>query len=221
MKFRCATWALTAALLVVPAGVTLGAGPASAVRGDGVIGSVSSLAGSTGQTNVVHETSQACLSALKVANERRAKGVAVAPESTCDVTIVATESTARTLSPTEAVAVRGVAGVLLDTNPVYSKSYLYTVYQGTDQENMKGTYYYDGFHVWQSSSYRGHIGSKSCWVSYSDMYSIDIKACTGGGNATSSIAAHMQLFVSVKLVSWREDYYVTMKPGGTSSIRKG
>jgi hypothetical protein len=140
------------------------------------------------------------------------------------VTIVATVSPARALSPIQSAAVRGAAAVPADVNPVYSKRYQYTVYQGTDQENMKGTYYYDGFHVWQSSSYRGYVGSKSCWVSYSITYSIDIQRCDGGGNSTSSIAAHMQLWVTLAKVtplSWREDYYVTMKPGGTSSFRKG
>lgn len=110
-----------------------------------------------------------------------------------------------------------------DVSPVYSRSYRYTVYQGTDQENMKGTFFYDGYHVWQSTSYRGHVGSRSCWVSYSITYSIEIKACTGGSISTSSISAHMQLWVTLAKwtpISWREDYYVTMTPYGSTSIRK-
>lgn len=212
MKFRTAGWALTAALLLVPTVVTTGAGSAIALGGVG------------DQTRVIHETSQRCLTALGGANQRRDGGVALLSPSVCDVKIVETLSPARKLSAHEADLARRDAGIAADTNPVYSKGYQYTVVQVTDQEVMKGTYYYDGFHVWQSTSYRGHVGSKSCWVSYSVTYSIDIKACTGGGLSTSSISAHMRLLVTlakITPISWREDYYVTMKPIGSSSIRKG
>jgi hypothetical protein len=209
MTFRKVTYALTTTALLLSSVTVFG--PASATAAE-----------EAATSTVTHETSQRCLAAMASAGGD-VRGGARISSSACDVTIIETLSHPRKLSPDDSATARRAQGIEADTNPVYSRSYQYTVYQGTDQENMKGTYYYDGFHVWQSTSYRSRVGSKSCWVSYSITYSIAIKACTGGGNSTSSIAAHMQLWVTLAKwtpISWREDYYVTMKPTGTSSIRK-
>ena len=210
MKVRSVAGAIPIVVLLVSSTVTAGTASASAATVDG-------------ETTVSHLTGQRCLAARAAAMADAGPGVSVVPASSCDVTIIGTVSSARRLSSADSAVQHRAQGLEADTNPVYAKSYHYTVYQGTDQENMKGTYYYDGFNVWQSTSYRSRIGSKSCWVSYSITYSVDVKACTGGGISTNSISAHMQLWVTLaKLtpLSWREDYYVTMKPTGTSSIRK-
>lgn len=108
--------------------------------------------------------------------------------------------------------------VALSAGTVRSTYFRQTVYQGTDQENQSGRFYWDGSYSWLQVSYRGYSGWHDCWVSYAIGYSVDVTACNSGGRRSGTNYAHMRLKVTPlnKLIpiSWNEDYHAYFNRSG-------